>query len=101
MHMPGQKRNDGGLRNECESVGGDRAEQRGLVTEGEKYGLARAGGLLQSSDHGPRRLRKLALGSHLGAELGKSLNRSQEPPDIVFLHRHAGWEQLPEQFEST
>ena len=101
MHVPGKQGDYGRFRNESKTVRGHRAQQRRLVVESEKNSLTSARGLLYGRNHGARRLRKFTLSRHLRAKLGEGFDRPQKPPDIVFLHRHAGWEQLPEQLEST
>ena len=96
-----QQRNDCGFRHQGKAIRGDGTEERRFIAEGEKDGLARACGLLQGRHHGTRSLRELPLGRHFRAKVRERFDRPQKPPDIIFLQRHAEWEQLPEQLEST
>jgi len=61
----------------------------GFVAESEEHDLSRAAGLQQRRDNRTCCLCKVALGRHLGAEIGEGLHGSAEAAEITFLHCHA------------
>ena len=86
-----QKRDHSRLGQHGEAFGSNGGQQRRLVTEREQCSFARGSGFAQRGKHGEGCLREFAFRRHLGTEISERFNCAQQPPEIVFLHCHAGW----------
>src|ERR1700734_1477189 len=91
MYMFRKERNEGRVWHQGKSLRRRGGQHGRLVAAQEKRALASARRLHDCGQRETGIFREFALSRQFGPKLGKRLNRAQQPPEIVCLHRHDEW----------